>query len=116
MFVQLVRNLNPGQAPVLRIGGDTTDWTWWPVPGLRKPPGVTYTLSPRWISVTRALAQKLRAHLILGIDLEAGNVELARFEANKLVDGLGHGSVQALELGNEPACTARFPGIGPRPA
>ena len=39
VFVQLIRNLNPGQAPVLRIGGDTTDWTWWPVPGLSKPPG-----------------------------------------------------------------------------
>ena len=109
VFLQLVRNLNPGQAPVLRIGGDTTDWTWWPVPGLRKPPGVTYTLSPRWISVTRALTQELRARLILGIDLEAGNVELARLEANKLVDGLGRGSVQALELGNEPALYGSFP-------
>jgi hypothetical protein len=109
VFVQLVRNLNPGQSPVLRIGGDTTDWTWWPVSGLKKPPGVTYALSPRWISVTRALTQKLRARLILGIDLEAGNVELARLEANKLVDGLGRGSVQALELGNEPALYGSFP-------
>jgi hypothetical protein len=109
VFVQLVRNLNPGQSPALRIGGDTTDWTWWPVPGLRKPPGVTYTLSRRWINVTRALTQELRARLILGIDLEAGNVELARLEANKLVDGLGRGSVQALELGNEPALYGSFP-------
>ena len=109
VFEQLVRNLNPGQSPVLRIGGDTTDWTWWPVPGLHKPPGVTYTLSPRWIDVTRALTQQLRARLILGIDLEAGNVELARLEANNLVDGLGRASVQALELGNEPALYGSFP-------
>jgi Glycosyl hydrolase family 79 C-terminal beta domain len=109
VFVQLVRNLNPGQSPVLRIGGDTTDWTWWPVPGLKQPPGVTYTLSPRWIYVTRALTQELRARLILGINLEANSVELAGLEARKLVDGLGHGSVQALELGNEPALYAAFP-------
>jgi hypothetical protein len=109
VFVQLVRNLNPGQSPVLRIGGDTTDWTWWPVPRLKQPPGVTYTLSPRWIEITRALTQKLRARLILGINLEADNVELARLEARELVDGLGRGSVQALELGNEPALYASFP-------
>ncbi|MGZ4182378.1 MAG: glycosyl hydrolase family 79 C-terminal domain-containing protein [Solirubrobacteraceae bacterium] len=109
VFVRLVRNLNPGQSPVLRIGGDTTDWTWWPVPGLRKPPGVTYTLGPRWIYVTRVLTQELRARLILGINLEADNVELAGLEARKLVDGLGRGSVQALELGNEPALYRSFP-------
>jgi hypothetical protein len=109
VFVQLLRNLNPGQSPVLRIGGDTTDWTWWPVPGLRQPPGVTYTLSPRWIEVTRALTHELNARLILGINLEANNVQLARVEANRLVDGLGRGSVQALELGNEPALYGSFP-------
>ena len=109
VFVQLVRNLNPGQSPVLRIGGDTTDWTWWPVPGLRRPPGVTFALSPRWIGVTRELAQQLRARLILGINLEAESVELASVEARKLVDGIGRGSVQALELGNEPALYAAFP-------
>ena len=42
VFTRLVANLNPGQAPVLRIGGDTTDWTWWPMPGMTKPPGVTF--------------------------------------------------------------------------
>jgi hypothetical protein len=109
VFVQLVRNLNPGQSPVLRIGGDTTDWTWWPVPGLQQPRGVNITLTPRWIAVTRALSQELRARLILGINLEANSVELASVEARNLVDGLGRGSVQALELGNEPALYAAFP-------
>ncbi len=32
VFEQLIRNLTPGQRPVLRIGGDTTDWSWYPVP------------------------------------------------------------------------------------
>jgi hypothetical protein len=47
--------------------------------------------------------------LILGINLEAGSVELARIEAQMLVNGVGRGSVQALELGNEPALYGSFP-------
>jgi hypothetical protein len=109
VFEQLIRNLNAGQSPVLRIGGDTTDWTWWPVPGVSKPPGVSYTLNPHWLRVTRALAQQLRAHLILGINLEANNVQLASAEAQMLIDGIGRGAVQALEVGNEPALYGSFP-------
>ena len=30
VLVRLIRNLAPGQAPVLRIGGDSTDRTWAP--------------------------------------------------------------------------------------
>jgi Glycosyl hydrolase family 79 C-terminal beta domain len=109
VFERLVRNLNPGQAPVLRIGGDTTDWTWWPVPGLAEPPGVRYTLDQRWLAVTRALSRGLGARLILGINLEADNVELASTEARRLVAGIGRGSVRALEVGNEPALYGSFP-------
>src|ERR1700678_3870135 len=53
VFVRLVGNLNPHQAPVLRIGGDSTDWTWWPVPKLRRPPGITYNITPNWLAVAR---------------------------------------------------------------
>src|SRR6516162_318292 len=45
VFVQLVRNLAPGQAPVLRIGGDSSDRTWWPTPGLTRPPGVKFSIT-----------------------------------------------------------------------
>lgn len=102
VFEQLIRNLTPGQAPVLRIGGDSSDWTWWPLPGVARPPGVTFTLTQRWVRVTRALAAALDAKLILGINLAAGSPALAAGEASALVDGLGPGAVQALELGNEP--------------
>ena len=39
VLVQLLRQLAPGQAPVLRIGGDSTDATWWPVRGVIPPGG-----------------------------------------------------------------------------
>ena len=46
VFLQLIRNLAGGAAPELRIGGVTTDNTWWPVPGMRAPAGVTFSLDP----------------------------------------------------------------------
>jgi Glycosyl hydrolase family 79 C-terminal beta domain len=105
---RLIRNLTPGQAPVLRIGGDSADWTWWPLPGVSRPPGVSFTLTPRWVQITRALASALGAKLILGVNLAVGNPQLAAVEASALIDGLGSGSVQALELGNEPELYGRF--------
>lgn len=108
VLVQLIRNLAPGQAPVLRIGGDSTDWTWWPVPHMARPGGITFTLDRRWLAVTRALAQATGAKLILGINLEADSSKLAAAEANALVDGIGRGRIEALEPGNEPELYGTF--------
>jgi hypothetical protein len=102
VFVRLLRNLTPGQTPVLRIGGDSTDWTWWPVPKMRRPPGVTYAITPDWLAVARALAHATGAHYIFGINLEADSAKLERAEAHALVAGVGRRYVTALELGNEP--------------
>lgn len=109
VFEQLIRNLTPGQQPVLRVGGDSADWTWWPVPGFARPPGVTYTLDASWMRVTRALVQALGARLILGLNLEANSPGLAAAEARALTDGIGTGSVLAFELGNEPELYGTFP-------
>jgi hypothetical protein len=109
VFEQLVRNLAPGQAPVLRIGGNSADRTWWPVAGVSRPPGVTFDLTRQWLDVTRALAQTLGAHLILGVNLEQDSPQLAGAEARALVNGVGKSSVRALELGNEPDLYPAFP-------
>jgi len=108
VFEQLIRNLTPGQAPDLRIGGDTTDWTWWPVPGARKPLGARYSLTNDWVQVTAALTHTLGARLILGINLELGSSTDASAEAKALVGGIGAGSIQGLELGNEPELYGSF--------
>lgn len=107
VFIQLIRNL-VGQTPVLRIGGDTTDWTWWPVPGMAMPAGVNYALTPAWAAVVRAVAAKLGARLILGINLEADSTTVAAAEAKALVHALGRGRIEALELGNEPELYGSF--------
>jgi hypothetical protein len=108
VFVQLVRNLTPDQNAVLRIGGDSSDWTWWPVPGMRRPAGVNFTLTPSYVGVLHALAATLGAKLILGINLEADSAAVASAEARALVKGVGRAQIEGLELGNEPELYAVF--------
>ncbi len=108
VFVQLVRNLAGGNPPEIRIGGDTTDRTWWPIPGMRTPAGVNSALTPGWIAITKALGAATGARFTLGINLEADSATVAGTEANELVDGIGAGSIEALELGNEPELYGTF--------
>jgi hypothetical protein len=108
VFEQLVRNLSSGVAPELRIGGDTTDWGWWPAHGLAKPAGARFRLTPHWAAVAGALARDLGAHLIMGINLEADSAQVATAEAHALLTRLGTSSVEALELGNEPELFSIF--------
>jgi hypothetical protein len=111
VFVQLLRNLAParGQPIVLRVGGNSTDATWWPVPGASAPAGVQYALSPAWLANARGLAAAVNARLILGINLAAGRPQLAGAEAQALLRGIGPGHVAALEIGNEPDVYGVFP-------
>jgi Glycosyl hydrolase family 79 C-terminal beta domain len=108
ILLTLIRNLAPGQRPVLRVGGDSTDWAWWPVPHMAKPLGIRYVLTPRWVRTTHTIVKALNAQLILGINLEADSTRLAAVEARELVDGIGPGSIEALELGNEPELYGAF--------
>jgi hypothetical protein len=102
VLIALMRNLTPGQTFTLRIGGNSTDWTWWPVRGLRRPAGVNFSLTRGWLAVARGLALAANARLILGVNLEAGSSALARAEAHALLTGIGRARVEALEIGNEP--------------
>jgi hypothetical protein len=108
VFEQLVRNLNPGQAPVLRFGGDSTDWTWSPTPGVAKPAGIRYTLGPRWMRSTRAAAKALGARLILGVNFESDRRAIAAAESAAFLRGVGRRHVAGLELGNEPELYGTF--------
>jgi hypothetical protein len=109
VLVQLIRNLAPGQRPVLRIGGDSTDSSWWPLPGMRRPAGVRFSITRRWLAVTRALAAKLGARLILGVNLAAGSARLTAVEAHAVLATLGRSEIAALEIGNEPGWYGLLP-------
>ena len=108
VFLALVRNLAPGQRPVLRIGGDSTDWAWWPIAGVSQPAGIKYDLTPRLLAVTKALSAALNARLIMGINLEADSTAEAAGEAQALIAGVGRQWIEALEIGNEPELYGTF--------
>jgi glycosyl hydrolase family 79 len=108
IFLHLIEDIAPDQSPVLRLGGDSTDWSWWPVSHVARPLGVRFTLTPNWLDVAHAVATAVRGRLILGVDLEANNLALATAEANAMVDRIGRSSLAALELGNEPELYGTF--------
>jgi hypothetical protein len=102
VFEQLIRNLTPGQRPVIRIGGDSTDLSYAPSSGVTPPPYVAYALTPGWMATTAALAHQLGARMTMGLNLVANNPALAAAEARDFVRALGRRSIEALEIGNEP--------------
>ncbi len=102
VFLQLIRNLDPGQSPVLRIGGDSADRSWVASPGIARPAGVKMMVTRRLLSVLAALGARLKARLILDLDLEAGNTAVARAEAVAFLRTVGRAHVKAFEIGNEP--------------
>jgi hypothetical protein len=101
-LTRLIRDLVPGQTAVLRIGGVSTDQTFWPVAGVKRPPGDFYRLNERRLEVMRKLADEAGARLILGITFEADSRVLAGAEARAMVAAIGRSRIDAFELGNEP--------------
>ncbi len=99
---QLIRNLSPGQAPVLRIGGNSTDVSYVPTPGVPDPPYVGYALTPGWLATTGALAHELGARMTMGLNLAANKPSLAAAEGRAFLRAIGSGNLQAFEIGNEP--------------
>jgi hypothetical protein len=102
VLIQLIRNLNPTGRPLIRIGGLSTDRSWWPVPGLGQPRGVTYALGPGWSQSVTGLARAVNARLMLGVNLEADDPPLAQTEARQFLATIGRRYVSSLDLGNEP--------------
>ncbi len=102
VLVQLVRNLTPGQAPVLRIGGNSTDLSYVVGPGVKPLRYQGYELTPSWMATTGALAKALGAHMIMGVNLAANSLKLAAAEVRNYVIALPKGSIESVEIGNEP--------------
>jgi Glycosyl hydrolase family 79 C-terminal beta domain len=102
VLVQLIRNLNPNQTPVLRIGGNSADQTWWPTRAIRCTPGITYTLTPSWLATTRALAAETGGKLLLDLNLKLGSAAEVSAEAHAFQTGIGERLIDGFEIGNEP--------------
>ena len=102
VLLNLIKGLAPDQAPIIRIGGDSTDDSWWPLKGMIPPGGIYYPITTGWLRTTQALAADLNAKLILGINLAAGRPAIAAAEGRAFISGIGSKYIDALEIGNEP--------------
>jgi hypothetical protein len=102
VLLNLLKGLAPDQQPIIRIGGDSTDDTWWPLAGMIPPGGIYYPITIGWLRTTKALAADLDAKLILGVNLAAGRPAIAAAEGRAFESGIGSKYIDALEIGNEP--------------
>jgi hypothetical protein len=108
-FEQVLKNLAPDGGLDLRIGGDSGNWTWWPIPGMALPPWARLTLTPTWMAVAQKLLEDLHAHLIIGINMEADNAAVAATEVEAIKSGIGPSVPTTFELGNEPELYTKWP-------
>jgi hypothetical protein len=109
VLIALLKGIAQGHAPIVRVGGDSTDATWWPVRHLIPPGGLHYRLTSNWVQTAHAFAADLRAKLILGINLEADRPRIAAAEGKAFLHGIGRQYIDALEIGNEPDLYSVFP-------
>jgi Glycosyl hydrolase family 79 C-terminal beta domain/IPT/TIG domain len=90
IYRQLLKNLmlNGSYPFVIRIGGGSTDATGEP--------------DDRTIPPFKELASAMGVHFTLGVNLGSDNVSLATDQAKAYMSQMPSGSVDALEIGNEP--------------
>jgi len=109
-LVALMRLLGPG---VLRVGGDSLDYSWWTSSNESAPAWATNVVTPADLIRLRGLLRATGWRAILGVDL--GHFDPAR-AANevKIADSILGSDVLGIEIGNEPSNYVN-PVIGLRP-
>jgi hypothetical protein len=106
-LVQLMRLLGPG---VLRVGGNTLDYSWWTSSGEQPPEWARSVVTPADLTRLRALLSATDWQVILGVDL--GHFEPARAAGEARIAQLILGRrLLGIEIGNEPN-GYRTPAIG----
>jgi hypothetical protein len=86
---------------VMRIGGNTSDETFWTSTGETPPSWSTATITPADLTALKTLAKASGWKVILGVNLRHYDPARAAGEAAHAVAALGS-SLRAIEIGNEP--------------
>jgi hypothetical protein len=97
-LVRLMRLLGPS---VLRIGGNSVDFSWWTSSGEPPPSWATSTVTPADLSALRGLLAATGWRVLLGVDLGHFEPERAANEARYAQQILGR-DLLGIEIGNEP--------------
>jgi hypothetical protein len=108
-LARLMRLLGPS---VLRIGGNSVDFSWWTSSGESPPGWATNVVTPADLEVLHQLLSTTGWRVLLGVDL--GHFEPARVadEARYAQEILGN-ELLGIEIGNEPDDFGRLPKLRP---
>jgi hypothetical protein len=86
---------------VLRIGGDSSDHTFFD-PRARRLPRWAFDLTPAFVSRTARIVREMHLRVILDLNLVTGTPLLAAAWAREALAEMPRGSVIGFEVGNEP--------------
>jgi hypothetical protein len=86
---------------VLRIGGDSSDHTFWD-PGGRTLPRWAFGVTPAWVSRAARVVRQMRLRVIIDLNTVTSTRRLAVEWAQAAAARLPRGSIIGFEIGNEP--------------
>lgn len=86
---------------VLRIGGVSSDHSFWQL-AVRRAPEWAFAITPRWIARTARVVRQSRLRVIIDLNLITATPALNAQLAREAVLALPRGSIAAFEIGNEP--------------
>jgi hypothetical protein len=107
-FLNLLGDIAPGQRPVLRVGGESADFSWYSGVGGKQPAWDQYTITPNLLKVAAATAQGIHGQLIMDLNLEAADKDYTVAEAQAMLKYIGASNILAMEIGNEPELYHHF--------
>jgi hypothetical protein len=92
----------PGDGPfVLRIGGDSSDHTFFD-PTIVKLPRWAFRLTPEFIARTARIVREMRLRVIVDLNLITSTPSLVAAWAREALRVMPRGSIIGFEIGNEP--------------
>lgn len=104
VFVQLLKNIgnNNNGVPTVRIGGASTDISWWNPNNLTKPLGIKYNITNTDLSSLEASLSQTNSKLILGLNLGQNQPSMAVDLARAALSSFSPSRILSFEIGNEP--------------
>ncbi len=86
---------------VLRIGGVSSDHSFWQL-AMHRVPAWAFAVTPRWIMKTARIVRQSRLRVIIDLNLVTATPALDAALAREAIGELPRGSIAAFEIGNEP--------------
>jgi Glycosyl hydrolase family 79 C-terminal beta domain len=104
IFTQLLKNLATYKNgwPMVRVGGNSTDESWWNPTLLPRPLGIKHDITNDTLDNLAGSTPTNGSRLILGLNLGQNNPAQAKEFAQAALAGLPSGKIYLFEVGNEP--------------